>query len=92
MPDGAAADGKPVIRELEEPIRFRERGAGQGAEGGVFDGARGQVAQQDAWVDLGVGAEVDIGLCVFHVCVGLFFAEISGITLTLTLSLKGEGR
>jgi hypothetical protein len=43
MPDDAAGDGKTVIRQGEEPIRFRERGPGQGTDGGVFDGAKGIV-------------------------------------------------
>ena len=44
-------------------------------EGGVFDGPGGKVAQDDAGVDLGGGAEDDIGSCVVHVngcllCIG----------------------
>jgi hypothetical protein len=43
IPDDTAGDVKTVIREAEEPIRFRERGPGQGTDGGVFDGAIGIV-------------------------------------------------
>jgi hypothetical protein len=43
VPDDAAEDGKTVIREAEEPIRFRERGPGKGTDGGVFDGGKGIV-------------------------------------------------
>jgi hypothetical protein len=41
VPDGAAEEGKIVVRVADEPVRGDEERPGTGSDGGVFDGVRG---------------------------------------------------